>query len=73
MAFSEFRFYSPLTDQEMIRVSMSNERSNGFYGEFFTIIPASDGRRYRERRDEALNLIMTAIESGLEPGEVLPA
>lgn len=41
--------------------------------EYFCIIPASDGRRYRERRDEALDLIEMAIRQGCEPGEVVPA
>lgn len=42
-------------------------------GEFFVIIKADDGRRYREKRDEALSMIKEAIEAGLEPGQVLPA
>ena len=68
MLFSEFQYYSLLHDREMIRISMVNERN----GEFFTYIPADDGRRYRERRDQALGTIQSAIEAGLDPGEVLP-
>ena len=41
--------------------------------EFFRIIRAEDGRRYRERRDDALSLIQQAIDADLEPGEVFPA
>ena len=68
-AFSEFRFYSPILDAEAIRISMVNARN----AEFFMIIKADDGRRYREKRDEALSMIEEAIEAGLEPGQVLPA
>lgn len=53
----------------MIRLSMVDDRN----GEFFMFIPAEDGRRYRERRDEALETIQTAINAKLDPGEVLPA
>lgn len=70
MAYSEFRFYSPIMDAEAIRISMPGKRPNS---EFFRIIRADDGRRYRERRDEALTLIQMAIEGGYEPGEVFPA
>lgn len=69
MSYSEFRFYSPVLDAEAIRISMPGKQPNF---EFFMIIPAADGRRYRERRDEALELIELAIREGLEPGEVLP-
>lgn len=70
MAFSEFRFWSPIADTVMVRISMTNGKAQG---EYFAFIPAYDGRRYRERRDEALDMIETAIREGLEPGEVLPA
>lgn len=53
----------------MIRLSMVDERN----GEFFLFIPALDGKAYRERREKALETIQTAIEAGLDPGEVLPA
>ena len=53
----------------MIRVSMVNDR----FGEYFMFIPADEGRKYRERRDEALETLQGAINAGLDPGEVLPA
>lgn len=52
----------------MVRVSMVNDR----FGEYFIYIPASDGRKYRERREEALETLQAAINAGLDPGEVLP-
>lgn len=67
MTFSEFRFWSVLHDKDMVRISMAHN------GEYFVMIPATDGRRYRERRDRALEMIQQAIDAGLEPGEVLPA
>lgn len=69
MLFSEFRFWSPVHNTDMVRISMVNDRN----GEFFCFIPAYDGRKYRERRDEALETIQSAISAGLDPGEVLPA
>lgn len=42
-------------------------------GEFFLFLPAYDGRKYRERRDEALDTLQGAISAGLDPGEVVPA
>lgn len=69
MSYSEFRFFSPIMDCEAIRLSMPGPHG----GEFFRVVRAEDGRRYRERRDEALSLIQMAIDAGLEPGEVFPA
>lgn len=69
MPFSEFRFWSPMLDAEAIRISMPGPLGV----EFFRIVRAEDGRRYRERRDDTLNLIQSAIDAGLEPGEVFPA
>ena len=68
-AFSEFRFFSLVHDREMVRISTVNDRNV----EFFMFIPAQDGRKYRERRDEALETLQGAINAGLDPGEVLPA
>lgn len=69
MPYSEFRYWSPVHDREMVRVSMVDDRN----GEFFTFIPAYDGKAYRERREKALETIQSAIDAGLDPGEVLPA
>ena len=68
LMFSEFRFWSVIHDQEMIRLSMVDARN----GEFFLFLPADDGRKYRARRDEALETLQGAINAGLDPGEVLP-
>lgn len=68
-AYSEFRFWSPVLDAEAVRISMQGGQGT----EYFMIIKADDGRRYREKRDEALSMIEEAIEAGLEPGQVLPA
>jgi hypothetical protein len=65
-AYSEFRYYSPIYDCECARLSMFD--SHG--GEFFTILAVEDGRKWRERRNEALDVIETAIREGLQPGEV---
>lgn len=42
-------------------------------GEYFAYIKAEDGRKLRERREEALDLIEAAISQGCEPGEVVRA
>lgn len=68
-AFSEYRFYSPTVDAEVVRISMSDAQG----GEYFMIIKAADGRRYRERRDEVIELIQQAIAQKLQPGEVRSA
>lgn len=64
--YSEYRYYSPIKDADMVRLSMADAHNR----EFYMAIPESGGKRYRERRDEALGHIMTAIESGLQPGQV---
>lgn len=65
--YHEFRSYSPVHDAEMIRISVFDARG----AEYFILIPAADGRRYRERRDEALEDIDTAIAQKCEPGQVV--
>lgn len=65
-AYHEYRYYSPLHDTEMVRLSVFDSRD----AEFFMLIPASTPRRYRERRTEALEAIDYAIEHGMEPGQV---
>lgn len=46
---------------------------DGHNQEFFMLIPDERGAKYRERRAEAVEMIMQAIEQGLEPGEVSAA
>lgn len=67
--YSEYRFWSPLTDCEAVRISMWNERD----AEYFVIVKATGARSYRERRNTALEMIQEAISLKLDPGEVLPA
>lgn len=65
-AYHEFTFWSPWLDCEAVRVSMANASGQ----EFYRIIPRENGKRWRERRTEALDIIETAIAQGCEPGEV---
>jgi len=55
-------------DCEAVRVSMWSPLGS----EYFAILPRDHGKKYRERRAQALELIETAIERGHEPGEVGP-
>lgn len=64
--YSEYRYYSPLHDADMVRLSMTDMHSQ----EFWTAIPETNGTRYLERRDDALAAIQQAIELGEPPGEV---
>lgn len=67
MIYSEFNFYSPILDSDALRISSSDSQG----GEFFVIVakPAT-GRSVRELREKSLRAIESAIESGLDPGEV---
>jgi len=40
--------------------------------EYFMVIPMPEGRAYRQKRAEALELIEEAMRLGLDPGEVVP-
>jgi hypothetical protein len=67
MAFYRaFHFYSPLMGCEAVRLSMVDARG----GEFYRIVPRSDGKAWRDVRDRELDLIEDAIAGGAEPGEV---
>lgn len=63
--YHEYRFYSPVHDEDMVRVSVFDMRGR----EFFAMVPA--GKRYRQRRTEALDDIDTAIGQGCDPGQVV--
>lgn len=67
--YHEFRSYSPLHDCEMVRISVFNERG----AEYWMGIPVTAPKKYRERRDKALEAIDYAIEHKLEPGQVVEA
>ena len=63
--YHEYRHYSPLTDSEMVRVSMVGRQNQ----EYFSIIAAEpSGKAYRERRDKALDALEEAIDRGDPPG-----
>jgi hypothetical protein len=65
--YRAFRFFSPQLDAEAVRLSMADEAGQEYY-----IIVAADeaGRRWRERREEALAAIDAAIARKDEAGEV---
>lgn len=65
-AYREFRFYSAALDGEAARLSLTDARGQ----EFYTIIPATEGRRWREDREAALTMVEDAITAGDPPGEV---
>lgn len=65
--YHEFRQYSPLHDCEMIRLSVFDDRG----AEYWMLLPAGFPRKYRERREHALELIDYAIKKKLEPGQVV--
>lgn len=65
--YTEFRYYSPIQDGEMVRLSMANKNLQ----EFYMVLPVEAGKAYRQRRDDALSAISEAIETGLKPGRVM--
>lgn len=65
--YREFRFYDGMQDRDAVRLSVGD----GQTGEFYMILPRERGRRWRERRDEALGYIEQAMQEGCEPGEVV--
>lgn len=66
-AYSEFRYYSPVRDRNEIRLSMTNANNE----EYYFVLADEDGKRYRARRDTALEAISEAIAANLKPGRVL--
>jgi hypothetical protein len=77
--YHEFRFWSPMLGCEALRLSVTGGAAAAqFHGrgvvtqEYFAIIPAHEtGRKYRDRRNAALDAIDAAIAAGREPGEVV--
>lgn len=63
--YSEFQFYSPVLDDNLVRLSMADDHGREFY------VVLREGKAYRERRRAALEDIGEAIEAGLQPGRVL--
>lgn len=64
--WQQLRFWSPTLGTDAVRLSVVDDRG----GEFYRIIPAVVGRKYREERDRVLDELEDAIASGAEPGEV---
>ena len=65
--FTEYRYWSPVLGCDASRLSVFDQHG----AEYWSIIERpSMGKRYRESRQEALELIVEAIERGQEPGEV---
>lgn len=64
--FHEHRAYSVQHDAEMVRLSLVDARG----GEYFAIVPAADGKAWRERRNAALDLIDEAMNAGAQPGQI---
>lgn len=66
LRWQSFRYYSPEIDGEVERVSVAGPEGR----EFYKNIPVSEGRTYREARQNAAQDIADAIDQGAEPGEV---
>jgi len=64
--YSEFRYYCPVEDCEMARLSISDEKG----GEYYMIVKDEGGKKYREARDLALDSIELAMRNGEFPGLV---
>ena len=64
--YREYRFFSPLLDAPAARLSTTDDRGR----EYYAIIEAGYGKRWRELRNTALDTIEDAIEAGLPPGEI---
>lgn len=66
IASVEFRYFCPFRDCEIVRLSTADADGR----EYFSLIEASEGKRWRETREEALEKIEQAIHLGWPPGEV---
>ena len=64
ITWNERQYFSLDHDAEVARISGFDQN----HQEFWSIIET--GKGYRDRRDEALQVIMSAIEDGNEPGQV---
>lgn len=64
--YQELRSYSPIFDAEMVRLSITDSMNQ----EYYIQIPAASGRRFREAKERALDILDQAISEGLPPGEI---
>jgi len=66
-SFVEYRYWSVIHGCETSRLSVFDAHGQ----EFYTIIERpTEGKRYREARQEAVETLIDAVERGDEPGEV---
>ncbi len=73
MIYQERRYYSPEWDGWFVRVSTVPEHRQAYTeSEYFMILPWEGGRKWREQRLKALQIMERAIEMGYDPGEVFP-
>ncbi len=65
--YRELRAYSPLTDCDMVRISMANTHGH----ELFMMLTDRGARReYRAKREAALTLLAEAVDAGIDPGQL---
>lgn len=65
IVYSEFEYYSPFRDRQETRISVADEDGR----EYWTVVGV-DGKGYRDRRNEAIDMCVRAIDLGCDPGEV---
>jgi hypothetical protein len=64
--YQEHRRYSVTLGCDAVRLSLVDDRG----GEFYRVVPAVRGKKWREERDRVLDEIEDAIAAGCDPGEV---
>lgn len=62
----EYQRYDPLSDSEMVRVSLFDRRG----AEYWVDIPYNEGRKYRARLAVAIEALDAAIRLRRPPGQV---
>ena len=66
--YQALRLFSITAGCDIVRISMCDDKG----GEFFANIPDDSGFKVmRQRREDALDLIMDAIARGDDPGEII--
>lgn len=66
MRVAEFTTWSPTLGCEATRISTADSLGQ----EYFAILPRTEGRAWREARQQAVEALAEAMERGLTPGEV---
>lgn len=67
MIWVERKYWSIMHGGDVARISACR-REDG--REYFAVVDLAGGRKYRERRDEVLDILERAIDRGDDPGEV---